>query len=133
MKGVNGMDAIVKLEFTQRLKSLFEEHGETIYTIAQVVSLSPSTISRYKNGRLTPKLITIEKLAAHFNVNPVWLMGYDVDREIHKRANSRNKKKDITKKDKNISKIIDLYTKMPEETQSEALDAIVELSKKSRC
>ena len=30
------------------------------------------------NGEMTPKVTTVKYLAEFFNVNPIWLMGYDV-------------------------------------------------------
>lgn len=83
-----------KLLFPLRLKQLMEENNETIYTVSSVVNLSPSTISRYINGLMVPKLPTVHVLAQYFNVNPSWLMGaceernilpsYDVDENIDK-------------------------------------------------
>ncbi|WP_084524362.1 helix-turn-helix domain-containing protein [Lutispora thermophila] len=47
-----------------------ETHNETVYSLAEIVHLSPATISRYSNAEMAPKITTIEVLANHFNVNP---------------------------------------------------------------
>ena len=59
-----------------------EEHNETTYSMADRFSLSSPTISRYMTGQMAAKITTIELMAKYFNVNPVWLMGYDVDRTM---------------------------------------------------
>ena len=62
---------VCKKIFAQRLKRLIESNNETIYTI-----------SRYTTADMAPKITTIQVLAEHFKVNPVWLMGYDVSQQL---------------------------------------------------
>ncbi len=71
-----------KEKFAMRLKSLMGRTNDTIYTIAEVVHLSAPTISRYLNAEMAPKITTVEVLAQHFDVNPAWLLGYDVPEKI---------------------------------------------------
>lgn len=73
---------INKATFAKRLKQLIKENNETTYSIAEITDLTPATISRYANGIHSPKKTTIRILAQYFNVNPGWLMGYDVEREL---------------------------------------------------
>src|SRR5690554_3566230 len=61
-----------------------DEHGETNQSIGDIVHLDKSTISRYLNKQMSPKVTTIKILAQHFNLNPAWLMGYNVDRSLDK-------------------------------------------------
>lgn len=68
-----------KIEFQKRLRILMEENNETIYTLAEKLNLSPATISRYSSG-MSPKITTIEVLSRMYNINPAWLMGYDVEK-----------------------------------------------------
>ena len=68
--------------FGQRLKQLLQEKNETTYSIAEVLHLSAATISRYTTGDMTPKITTIERLASYFDINPVWLMGYNVEKYL---------------------------------------------------
>lgn len=75
-------NTINKEVFGKRLKQLLSEKNETTYTIAEVLHLSPATISRYSTGDMAPKITTIEILAKYFNVNPAWLMGYDVNKNL---------------------------------------------------
>ncbi len=93
--------------FPIRLKELMDENNQTIYSIGELLHLSAPTISRYMNGLMSPKLTAIQILADNFNVDPVWLMGYDVPKRnfIVKEAESEYL---LTKKDeKDISKILE--------------------------
>ena len=63
--------------FAARLSESLANKNETVHTLAEALSLSPSTISRYQNGLMNPKITTLYAMAAYLNVNPKWLMGYD--------------------------------------------------------
>lgn len=66
--------------FSKRLRKVMNENDQTIYDIADILDLSSSTISKYINNKITPKITTIKILSQEFNINPVWLMGYDVEK-----------------------------------------------------
>ncbi len=63
--------------FARRLRELMARSKETTYTLAQRLHMHPGTVSRYANGRMTPKVPTVEMLARVFKVDPAWLMGGD--------------------------------------------------------
>lgn len=69
-------DFDVKL-FASRFSSLLEQSIENTHTLAKKLDLSPATISRYAHGVMTPKLITLYAIADIFEVNPLWLMGWE--------------------------------------------------------
>lgn len=73
-------------KFAERLKGLMEDSNHNTYTLAEAVFLTPGTISKYINAKMEPKRNTIELLAKYFQVNPAWLMGYDVDKWLHGQA-----------------------------------------------
>ncbi|ABO51134.1 putative prophage repressor [Desulforamulus reducens MI-1] len=74
------------LKFSERLKELMENSNYNTYSLAEAVFLTPGTISKYVNAKMEPKRNTIELLAKHFQVNPAWLMGYDVDKWLDGQA-----------------------------------------------
>lgn len=77
------MGRIFKKEvFAERLSNLMKDNNDTIYTLGEYVHLSPSSISKYNNAEMVPKQLTIEKIAEKYGINPVWLMGADVDKYI---------------------------------------------------
>ena len=86
-------DEVILKNFSERLSSLIKENGTDINTLANKIGIkSKSTIYRYMNGEMAPKISTIRYLAEIFLVNPIWLMGYDVPKkrdELYKN-NSQN-------------------------------------------
>lgn len=70
-----------KEKFGNRLTQLMEEYNETTYSMAERFSLSSPTISRYMSGQMAAKVTTIQLMASYFQVNPIWLMGFDVPKQ----------------------------------------------------
>lgn len=70
-------ETINKNVFGSRLKELLVQNNFSLENAAKIVHLSPSTIGRYVNGTMSPKITTIEKFAEFFRVSPSWLMGID--------------------------------------------------------
>lgn len=68
--------------FPERLNQLLSEKNLTIYDLASMLGLSPATISRYVNGKMSPKLPTIEMIAMKLNINPLWLTGQSNDKTL---------------------------------------------------
>ncbi len=76
----NNIYEIYLEKFAQRFSELLTEHHSDINFLVNQLGVSKSTISRYLNAKMTPKLTTIKVLADIYNVNPAWLMGYDVSK-----------------------------------------------------
>lgn len=74
--------AFDKLLFGKRLRSLMQEFGDTIYTVADYLGMKPSTISRYTNGLYVPKAPTMDALARRYGVSAAWLMGDSADKFV---------------------------------------------------
>lgn len=75
-------EKIILENFSTRLSNLVKEYNTDIATLTTKLGLkSKTTIYRYLKGEMSPKITTIIVLADIFNVNPVWLMGYDVPME----------------------------------------------------
>lgn len=89
MKEPVSRNEVNKEAFGRRLTQAMEERRETTYSMADSVSLTASTISRYANGKMAPKIPTLFQLADHLQVNPLWLMGYDRPREQARSAGGR--------------------------------------------
>lgn len=79
---------IDKSTFAHRFTSILSDSDENTYTLSAKLGLTPATISRYTNGKMAPKVPTVYSIADIFNVNPLWLMGYDVDREVSPKQKS---------------------------------------------
>ncbi|MCI8396459.1 MAG: helix-turn-helix domain-containing protein [Clostridia bacterium] len=74
------MDKIIFEKVGQRLKQARESNHITLEEAGKKVDVHKSTVLRWENGETEKiKLPVIESLANLYGVNPVWLMGYDVD------------------------------------------------------
>ena len=58
-------------------EQLLVERGTTTYKVSKETGISNSTFSDWKNGRSTPKLDKMQKIAAYFDVSLEYLMGED--------------------------------------------------------
>lgn len=82
------MSQIDTIKFSARFSESLDSSEENTYSLASKLGMTPATISRYANGKMTPKLPTVYSIAEIFNVNPLWLMGCDVNRAVTKKAKS---------------------------------------------
>ena len=70
---------IILETFSQRFSELIKNSSIEITQLAEMLGIkSKSTIYRYMNGEMTPKIPTVKYASDIFNVNAFWLMGYDV-------------------------------------------------------
>ena len=76
--------------FQKRLKELMNEQGVSQKTICEKTKIPKSAMSQYVNGYMLPKTDRLYLIAKLFKVNPVWLMGLDVPKEIDKCCESDN-------------------------------------------
>lgn len=82
---------IILEKFAKRFSMLINENNTDItFLLNQLGIKSKSTIYRYMNGEMAPKVTTVKILSDIFNVNPVWLMGYDVpmERKVKQESNA---------------------------------------------
>lgn len=113
---------IILEKFSKRLTKLINENQVDInFLINQLGIKSKSTIYRYMNGQMAPKVTTVKILADIFNVNPVWLMGYDV-------SMYRNFDKNIKGLDKQTtsSAVVFVYGTIPAGTPVECIEDIID-------
>ena len=76
-------EEIILKKFAERFSELVKNSSIDVPKLAQMLGIkSNSTIYRYMNAEMAPKVPTVKYLSEIFNVNPLWLMGYDVSREI---------------------------------------------------
>lgn len=79
-------EEIILEKFAERFSKLVKNSSIEVATLAQMLGIkSKSTIYRYMNAEMTPKLTTVKYASEIFNVNPLWLMGYDVDKYVTKK------------------------------------------------
>lgn len=64
-----------------RFKELLNENALTAQQLSDLTHVGKASISHYVNGTHCPSTDTAEKIAKQFNINPVWLMGFDVTKK----------------------------------------------------
>lgn len=65
----------------KRLQAALSRAGMKAQELADASKVNKSSISQYINGTHAPSNISAGKMAEVLNVNPVWLMGFDVPME----------------------------------------------------
>lgn len=82
-------DKIILSEFSKRLSELIKDNDTDISILTSKLGLrSKTTVYRYMKGEMSPKITTVKVIADIYNVNLLWLMGYDVPKE-NKKENFR--------------------------------------------
>lgn len=104
------MENITLEIFARRLKQLRETHNLTTRALGEIVGTSNATISRYETGKRDPDLIIVSKLAKYFDVTVEYLTGEDINTDTES--------------------LIQIYTKLPDESKREALKFITYLYEK---
>lgn len=55
-------------ELKDKIKTLVDESGESVYAVAKETEISQTAIAKYIEGEYKPKLENLQKLAKHFDV-----------------------------------------------------------------
>lgn len=97
--------------FNSRLKELMNYYNIRQIDIVEKTGLSKPLISRYVNNNYNAKMNNVKKIADAFNVDPLWLMGFDVD---------------MTKKESLKERIIDRIEKLNNE-DLEKIDKVLDI------
>ena len=92
--------------------------------LCEKTKIPKSAISQYISGAFEPKQDRVSLIAQALNVDPVWLMGYDVPME--KKAQPDEKKNSPA--EENLSEgekaLLDLFNRVPEDQQQLVLQMI---------
>lgn len=71
-------------DFASRLSQALEARGMKAADLSKKTKVAEGTISCYINGRYEAKQNRVQVFAEALNVNPAWLMGYDVPMEAER-------------------------------------------------
>lgn len=63
---------------SRRLRELMDIMGITQTDICAKTNLTKSVVSMYVNGKREPRQDKISQICEAYNLDPAWLMGYDV-------------------------------------------------------
>ena len=117
----------MKHELTaKRLSKALSDKGIKPQELSDKSGVSKSSISQYINGSHKPSNISAGKMANVLDVNPMWLMGFDVSMEIKEIAQQRNIESFINTKDEKL--LIDIFRGSSEMTKARLLAYAARLS-----
>ena len=96
-----------------RLNELMSEYGLRQQDLANRTGISKATISHYVKNEREPKQDKIAVISKAFDVDPAWLMGFDVPMKKNKYGSGAAD-----------AEIVFLYGKLSDENKKKALDYI---------
>lgn len=105
----------------ERLKEAMQVRHLKQVDLAKATGLSKGGISNYVMGRYEPKSDIISKLAKALNCSEMWLWGYDVPMD---RQDAKKQSPDKVELTEGEQMVLDLFRKIPEERQPEALELL---------
>jgi transcriptional regulator with XRE-family HTH domain len=104
----------------QRIKALRREKGLTLEQVAEVVGVGKSTVRKWETGMIANmKRDKIADLAKALGTTPAYLMGWEKDNVEEKEISPSEPQ--LTEGEKLM---LDLFRKIPEDRQPEALDLL---------
>ena len=105
-----------------RIKKALSIRNMTQTELCSKAKISKSTLSEYLKGLYDPKQDKVFMLSQALNVDPVWLMGYDVPME--KKEASEDKKISPTELSEGEKALLELFNRVPEDQQQLVLGMI---------
>ena len=113
------MDNEPKEKCSVRLARALAIRGMKQYELCEKTNIPKSAISQYLSGLFEPKQDRLHIIAQALDVDPVWLMGFDVPMEKVK-ENSPTEP-ELSEGEK---KMLELFRLIPEDRQQEALELL---------
>ncbi len=114
--------------FCSRLNLLIKESGKYVTDVSRETGIARTTLQGYITGAREPKRANhnLETLAKYFNVDEVWLLGFDVDRE---RMTREEKTARLNKQEELLNKFWKL-PKTSQDTIESMINQLYELTRK---
>ena len=103
---------------SQRISKALSIRGIKQSELCTLAKIPKSSLSLYLSGAYEPKQDRLYEMAQVLDVDPVWLMGFDVPME--KKTQSPDNQ-ELTEGEKLV---LELFRKIPEDRQSEALELL---------
>ena len=106
--------------FAKRISQALSLKGMKQSELCTRAKVPKSSLSLYLSGAYEPRQDRIYDMATVLDVDPVWLMGYDVPMEREEKSISPDELQ-LTEGEK---KLLELFRKIPEEHQPQALEML---------
>ena len=105
----------------KRIRKALSARNMTQSELCRRTKIATSAMSEYIKGLYDPKQDKIYVMAQALNVDPVWLMGFDVPMEIEDKKISPNEDGSLTEGEKVM---LELFRQIPEDQQPVVLAMI---------
>ena len=92
--------------------------------LCEKTNIPKSAISQYVNGAFEPKQDRVFLIAQALNVDPVWLMGYDVPMEKQDEPTAKEDSPAELQLSEGEKALLDLFNRVPEDKQQLVLQMI---------
>lgn len=105
-----------------RLKELMETFGISQSELCEKTKLNKSVISLYVNGKRDPRQDNLALISETFNINPAWLMGFDVPME--NKTTYNKKSADLlmdSYEDKSTRQVMEIMKQLDEKGKDQVL------------
>ena len=102
--------------FKGRLAKALSLRGMKQVELSRLTSIDSGTVNNYLSGKYEPKQNRLETISKVLNVDPVWLMGFDVPMEREKKVPD---KLELNEDDKAI---LEIFRLIPEEQRRAFLE-----------
>lgn len=111
-------------ETRYRLQKALDIRGISPKELSDKTGISKSSISQYMSGYAKPKQDRIYLISKALNINPVWLLGYDVSMEIKEPTTEEKKPHPLPRVHEGVR--IPVYGSIPCGVPIEAIDDITD-------
>ena len=113
------MDNEPKEKCSVRLAKALAIRGMKQYELCEKTKIPKSAISQYLSGSFEPKQDRLHIIAQALDVDPVWLMGFDVPME---KGNKNSPSEPVLTEGEKV--LLDLFNRVPEDQQQLVLQMI---------
>ena len=107
-----------------RIKKALSARNMTQSELCSSAKISKSTLSEYLKGLYEPKQDKIFMLSQALNVDPVWLMGYDVPMEKKEEPGEKKSSPTDLQLSEGEKVLLDLFNRVPKDQQQLVLQMI---------
>ena len=118
------MDTGIIEKCSTRIARALSIRGMKQSELCEKTKIPKSAISQYISGAFEPKQDRIFLISQALNVDPVWLMGYDVPMEKNEEPETKKDSPDKVALTEGEKVLLDLFKKVPEDQQQLVLQMI---------
>ncbi len=105
----------------QRLREAMNDANMNATFLSAKSKVSKSSISQYLHGLQSPSNITAAALAKVLDVDPVWLMGFDVSKERKVYDDQNKRLMEYYKRISELKNVADIFSELPQQGKDEMI------------